>query len=548
MNNAPDIVISLYKDELKVKEYCFNFDEIINFDLLVKLEDSFSYTILNEGCDLITLFFDKDSINIKQGEMLEINDIKEIGSSPLYRAEVKKEEIIKNVVLELIDDSHINSELHLALRSMVLSINHFDNVKIFEGKVKLNDLYFNNEKAKLDIIKKSNENINSLLFALGELRNNLSFITKKELIKKKDLLAKDPTFDFEHSGYIILDDEFALGKIKNYCTPENILLVKALNNLKGSLGNLKSLVSIFIKRMNSEIISYNALIKSDKKKNISKTNSVKIVALYKSKKLLITDLNQLLQRLFVNIKMILDELEASCLNKEYDFTSLVLSKNKYYKKVFDILSNQLSFNVDFDFLQIALAHSHEKFMLNDLVSFYGVVAFDKVLNEFGYKTNTLVGDVPKKIDDSVYLYKGTKYLISLEYFKFKKKPRNKEETNELKVSFVIKLLSNEKEVLKTMAVDSYSKILDNNLVDKSYKDEFMALENNDKNIYFDGALVNEYIFLILKNPNKFRTDYTYRFKNCSNYILSLYKIFKIYLSKFLDESLSLDDASMFIEM
>lgn len=548
MNNLPDIKISLYKDDLKIKEHAFNFFDIVNFNLLIKLDSSFDYAISNESCDLMTLYLDDKIVEIHKGEFYEIQDVKKLGTNYLYRVEVKKDEMIKNIILEILNDDKIFSELHLTLKEMIVSKNYFDISNIFNQKIKLEENYFIDERSHLSLIKKSNENINSLLFSLNELRNNLSFNIKKELLKKKDILKTNPYIDFAHSEYIDLNDGFVIAKIKSYSTPENILLVKALNNLMCSLSTLKSLLMLFIKRMNSEIVSYNSLIKSDKKKNISKTNATKLVAIYKSKKILITDLNELLDRLSANIKMILNELEPSCHLKEYDFTSLTILNDKYYKKVFDILSNQLSFNVDFDFLQIALAHSKEKFMLNDLVSFYSIVSLDKVLNDLGYKTNSpIVSDV-SKLSDLNYLYQGKKYLVSLECFKFKKKNRNDESSASSKITFVLKIINSRKEVLKTMIIDSYSNILSSNLVPKDYKDDFYSFENKETNFFFEDNLVNKYVYIVLKNSNKFRNDYTYSFRNCSSYIINLYKIFKNYLSSFLEESVSLEELSSLEEM
>lgn len=546
MKKAIDLVISVYQDELKIKELCYSFVDIVSFDLLASLETNFSYSILNESCDLITIFSDEAEIKIEKGQMIEIKDLRKIGKYNLYRLELFKDGLKKDVVIELIDESNILSEVHLALRGWILSKNYFDNVRIFEGKVKLNESYYESEKRKLEILKTSNENIHSLLFALNELKNNLSFVTRKELVKKSILLEKNPELDITHSGYIEVDQDFVFAKKKDYFTPENILLFKALNCLEDSSKSLKSLVSMFIKRMNSEIISYNKLIQSDKKKNISKTNSSKIASLYKNKKELILELNKLLERLKANINMIFAVLKKDCEGKDYDFTSLALTSDKYYRNVFSILSNQVSFNVNFDLLRVTLSHLNEKFMLNDLVSLYELIAIDKVLNDLGYKLEVPKTFEIKKLNNTNYIYIKDNRLISLEYFKYKKKPRGQEVRNDFISTFAIKVKTDNDDVLKTMVVDSYSKILDSALINKEYKDEFMALDNETSNLYFEGDLVSKYIFMILKSEIRFRNDYTYSFSNCSKYILSLYKIFKKQISEFLFDSL-LSEETIFME-
>lgn len=546
MNSSIDLVIAIYQDGLKVKELTYSFLDIVSFDLLASFEANFSYTLLNQSCDLITVFSDDKEIKIEKGEMIEIKDFRELGKYNLYRLEILKDKISKNAVIELVDESNVFSEVHLALRGFILSTNYFDNVKIFEGKVRLNEAYYLSEKRKLEILKASNENIASLLFALSELKNNLSFSTKKELVKKSELLKLDPTLDIKHSGYIEVDKDFVFTKKKKYLTPENILLFKTLNSLNESLNSLRSLVSMFIKRMNSEIVSYNTLIKSDKKKNISKTNSIKIVSLYKTKKELIIELNGLLERLKANIPMLLDVLKNDCEGKEYDLTSFVLTNDKYYRNVFSILSNQVSFNLNFDFLRVTLTHLKTKFMLNDLVSLYEFIAIDKVLNDFGYKNISPKNLEIKKLENSTFIYQKGERFISLDYFKFKKKARNEETRSDFIVTFVLKLKTKEDEVLKTMVIDSYSKILDSSIINKDYKGEFMIMNNDTSNLYFEGNLINKYIFVILKNSSRFRNDYTYSFSNCSKYILSLYKNFKNQIEEFLFDSLSVEE-TVFVE-
>lgn len=546
MNSSIDLVIAIYQDGLKVKELTYSFLDIVSFDLLASFEANFSYTLLNQSCDLITVFSDDKEIKIEKGEMIEIKDFRELGKYNLYRLEILKDKISKNAVIELVDESNVFSEVHLALRGFILSTNYFDNVKIFEGKVRLNEAYYLSEKRKLEILKASNENIASLLFALSELKNNLSFSTKKELVKKSELLKLDPTLDIKHSGYIEVDKDFVFTKKKKYLTPENILLFKTLNSLNESLNSLRSLVSMFIKRMNSEIVSYNTLIKSDKKKNISKTNSIKIVSLYKTKKELIIELNRLLERLKANIPMLLDVLKNDCEGKEYDLTSFVLTNDKYYRNVFSILSNQVSFNLNFDFLRVTLTHLKTKFMLNDLVSLYEFIAIDKVLNDFGYKNISPKNLEIKKLENSTFIYQKGERFISLDYFKFKKKARNEETRSDFIVTFVLKLKTKEDEVLKTMVIDSYSKILDSSIINKDYKGEFMIMNNDTSNLYFEGNLINKYIFVILKNSSRFRNDYTYSFSNCSKYILSLYKNFKNQIEEFLFDSLSVEE-TVFVE-
>lgn len=546
MNSSIDLVIAIYQDGLKVKELTYSFLDIVSFDLLASFEANFSYTLLNQSCDLITVFSDDKEIKIEKGEMIEIKDFRELGKYNLYRLEILKDKISKNAVIELVDESNVFSEVHLALRGFILSTNYFDNVKIFEGKVRLNEAYYLSEKRKLEILKASNENIASLLFALNELKNNLSFSTKKELVKKSELLKLDPTLDIKHSGYIEVDKDFVFTKKKKYLTPENILLFKTLNSLNESLNSLRSLVSMFIKRMNSEIVSYNTLIKSDKKKNISKTNSIKIVSLYKTKKELIIELNGLLERLKANIPMLLDVLKNDCEGKEYDLTSFVLTNDKYYRNVFSILSNQVSFNLNFDFLRVTLTHLKTKFMLNDLVSLYEFIAIDKVLNDFGYKNISPKNLEIKKLENSTFIYQKGERFISLDYFKFKKKARNEETRSDFIVTFVLKLKTKEDEVLKTMVIDSYSKILDSSIINKDYKGEFMIMNNDTSNLYFEGNLINKYIFVILKNSSRFRNDYTYSFSNCSKYILSLYKNFKNQIEEFLFDSLSVEE-TVFVE-
>lgn len=546
MNSSIDLVIATYQDGLKVKELTYSFLDIVSFDLLASFETNFSYTLLNQSCDLITVFSDDKEIKIEKGEMIEIKDFRELGKYNLYRLEILKDKISKNAVIELVDESNVFSEVHLALRGFILSTNYFDNVKIFEGKVRLNEAYYLSEKRKLEILKSSNENIASLLFALSELKNNLSFSTKKELVKKSELLKLDPTLDIKHSGYIEVDKDFVFTKKKKYLTPENILLFKTLNSLNESLNSLRSLVSMFIKRMNSEIVSYNTLIKSDKKKNISKTNSIKIASLYKTKKELIIELNGLLERLKANIPMLLDVLKNDCEGKEYDLTSFVLTNDKYYRNVFSILSNQVSFNLNFDFLRVTLTHLKTKFMLNDLVSLYEFIAIDKVLNDFGYKNISPKNLEIKKLEISTFIYQKGERFISLDYFKFKKKARNEETRSDFIVTFVLKLKTKEDEVLKTMVIDSYSKILDSSIINKDYKGEFMIMNNDTSNLYFEGDLINKYIFVILKNSSRFRNDYTYSFSNCSKYILSLYKNFKNQIEEFLFDSLS-DEEMVFVE-
>ena len=546
MNSSIDLVIATYQDGLKVKELTYSFLDIVSFDLLASFEANFSYTLLNQSCDLITVFSDDKEIKIEKGEMIEIKDFRELGKYNLYRLEILKDKISKNAVIELVDESNIFSEVHLALRGFILSTNYFDNVKIFEGKVRLNEAYYLSEKRKLEILKASNENIASLLFALNELKNNLSFSTKKELVKKSELLKLDPTLDIKHSGYIEVDKEFVFTKKKKYLTPENILLFKTLNSLNESSNSLRSLVSMFIKRMNSEIVSYNTLIKSDKKKNISKTNSIKIVSLYKTKKELIIELNGLLERLKANIPMLLDVLKNDCEGKEYDLTSFVLTNDKYYRNVFSILSNQVSFNLNFDFLRVTLTHLKTKFMLNDLVSLYEFIAIDKVLNDFGYKNISPKNLEIKKLENSTFIYQKDERFINLDYFKFKKKARNEETRSDFIVTFVLKLKTKEDEVLKTMVIDSYSKILDSSIINKDYKGEFMIMNNDTSNLYFEGDLINKYIFVILKKSSRFRNDYTYSFSNCSKYILSLYKNFKNQIEEFLFDSLS-DEEMVFVE-
>lgn len=546
MNSSIDLVIAIYQDGLKVKELTYSFLDIVSFDLLASFEANFSYTLLNQSCDLITVFSDDKEIKIEKGEMIEIKDFRELGKYNLYRLEILKDKISKNAVIELVDESNVFSEVHLALRGFILSTNYFDNVKIFEGKVRLNEAYYLSEKRKLEILKASNENIASLLFALSELKNNLSFSTKKELVKKSELLKLDPTLDIKHSGYIEVDKDFVFTKKKKYLTPENILLFKTLNSLNESSNSLRSLVSMFIKRMNSEIVSYNTLIKSDKKKNISKTNSIKIVSLYKTKKELIIELNGLLERLKANIPMLLDVLKNDCEGKEYDLTSFVLTNDKYYRNVFSILSNQVSFNLNFDFLRVTLTHLKTKFMLNDLVSLYEFIAIDKVLNDFGYKNISPKNLEIKKLENSTFIYQKGERFISLDYFKFKKKARNEETRSDFIVTFVLKLKTKEDEVLKTMVIDSYSKILDSSIINKDYKGEFMIMNNDTSNLYFEGNLINKYIFVILKNSSRFRNDYTYSFSNCSKYILSLYKNFKNQIEEFLFDSLSVEE-TVFVE-
>lgn len=546
MNSSIDLVIATYQDGLKVKELTYSFLDIVSFDLLASFETNFSYTLLNQSCDLITVFSDDKEIKIEKGEMIEIKDFRELGKYNLYRLEILKDKISKNAVIELVDESNVFSEVHLALRGFILSTNYFDNVKIFEGKVRLNEAYYLSEKRKLEILKSSNENIASLLFALSELKNNLSFSTKKELVKKSELLKLDPTLDIKHSGYIEVDKDFVFTKKKKYLTPENILLFKTLNSLNESLNSLRSLVSMFIKRMNSEIVSYNTLIKSDKKKNISKTNSIKIASLYKTKKELIIELNGLLERLKANIPMLLDVLKNDCEGKEYDLTSFVLTNDKYYRNVFSILSNQVSFNLNFDFLRVTLTHLKTKFMLNDLVSLYEFIAIDKVLNDFGYKNISPKNLEIKKLEISTFIYQKGERFISLDYFKFKKKARNEETRSDFIVTFVLKLKTKEDEVLKTMVIDSYSKILDSSIINKDYKGEFMIMNNDTSNLYFEGDLINKYIFVILKKSSRFRNDYTYSFSNCSKYILSLYKNFKNQIEEFLFDSLS-DEEMVFVE-
>ena len=546
MNSSIDLVIAIYQDGLKVKELTYSFLDIVSFDLLASFEANFSYTLLNQSCDLITVFSDDKEIKIEKGEMIEIKDFRELGKYNLYRLEILKDKISKNAVIELVDESNVFSEVHLALRGFILSTNYFDNVKIFEDKVRLNEAYYLSEKRKLEILKASNENIASLLFALNELKNNLSFSTKKELVKKSELLKLDPTLDIKHSGYIEVDKEFVFAKKKKYLTPENILLFKTLNSLNESSNSLRSLVSMFIKRMNSEIVSYNTLIKSDKKKNISKTNSIKIASLYKTKKELIIELNGLLERLKANIPMLLDVLKNDCEGKEYDLTSFVLTNDKYYRNVFSILSNQVSFNLNFDFLRVTLTHLKTKFMLNDLVSLYEFIAIDKVLNDFGYKNISPKNLEIKKLENSTFIYQKGERFISLDYFKFKKKARNEETRSDFIVTFVLKLKTKEDEVLKTMVIDSYSKILDSSIINKDYKGEFMIMNNDTSNLYFEGNLINKYIFVILKNSSRFRNDYTYSFSNCSKYILSLYKNFKNQIEEFLFDSLSAEE-TVFVE-
>ncbi len=546
MNSSIDLVIATYQDGLKVKELTYSFLDIVSFDLLASFEANFSYTLLNQSCDLITVFSDDKEIKIEKGEMIEIKDFRELGKYNLYRLEILKDKISKNAVIELVDESNVFSEVHLALRGFILSTNYFDNVKIFEDKVRLNEAYYLSEKRKLEILKASNENIASLLFALNELKNNLSFSTKKELVKKSELLKLDPTLDIKHSGYIEVDKDFVFAKKKMYLTPENILLFKTLNSLNESSNSLRSLVSMFIKRMNSEIVSYNTLIKSDKKKNISKTNSIKIVSLYKTKKELIIELNGLLERLKANIPMLLDVLKNDCEGKEYDLTSFVLTNDKYYRNVFSILSNQVSFNLNFDFLRVTLTHLKTKFMLNDLVSLYEFIAIDKVLNDFGYKNISPKNLEIKKLENSTFIYQKGERFISLDYFKFKKKARNEETRSDFIVTFVLKLKTKEDEVLKTMVIDSYSKILDSSIINKDYKGEFMIMNNDTSNLYFEGNLINKYIFVILKNSSRFRNDYTYSFSNCSKYILSLYKNFKNQIEEFLFDSLSVEE-TVFVE-
>ena len=546
MNSSIDLVIATYQDGLKVKELTYSFLDIVSFDLLASFEANFSYTLLNQSCDLITVFSDDKEIKIEKGEMIEIKDFRELGKYNLYRLEILKDKISKNAVIELVDESNIFSEVHLALRGFILSTNYFDNVKIFEGKVRLNEAYYLSEKRKLEILKASNENIASLLFALNELKNNLSFSTKKELVKKSELLKLDPTLDIKHSGYIEVDKDFVFTKKKKYLTPENILLFKTLNSLNESSNSLRSLVSMFIKRMNSEIVSYNTLIKSDKKKNISKTNSIKIVSLYKTKKELIIELNGLLERLKANIPMLLDVLKNDCEGKEYDLTSFVLTNDKYYRNVFSILSNQVSFNLNFDFLRVTLTHLKTKFMLNDLVSLYEFIAIDKVLNDFGYKNISPKNLEIKKLENSTFIYQKDERFINLDYFKFKKKARNEETRSDFIVTFVLKLKTKEDEVLKTMVIDSYSKILDSSIINKDYKGEFMIMNNDTSNLYFEGDLINKYIFVILKKSSRFRNDYTYSFSNCSKYILSLYKNFKNQIEEFLFDSLSVEE-TVFVE-
>lgn len=547
MNNSIDLVISSYQDGLKVRELTYSFLDIVSFDLLGTFESNFSYTLLNQSCDLVTIFSDNKEIKIAKGEMIEVKDYRELGKYNLYRLEILKDGVSKNAIIELVDEFNILSEVHLTLRGFILSTNHFDNVKIFEGKVKLNEAYYSSEKRKLEILKVSNENIASLLFALNELKNNLSFSTKKELVKKIDLLKEDPTLDIAHSGYIEVNKDFVFVRKKKYLTPENILLFKTLNSLSESSMSLKSLVSMFIKRMNSEIVSYNALIKSDKKKNISKTNSIKIATLYKTKKELIIELNGLLERLKANISMILNILMKDCEGKEYDFTSFVLTNDKYYRNVFNILSNQVSFNVNFDFLRVTLTHLKTKFMLNDLVSLYELIALDKVLNDFGYKNVSSKNLEIKKLENSTYIYRKDDEFISLDYFKFKKKSRNETSRPDFLATFVLKEKTKDDEVLKTMVIDSYSKVLDSSIIKKDYKDEFMIMKNESSNLYFEGNLINKYIFTILKNSSKFRNDYIYSFANCSSYILSLYRNFKNQVEDFLFDSLTLEE-TVFVEM
>ena len=455
MNNSIDLVISSYQGGLKVRELTYSFLDIVSFDLLGTFEANFSYTLLNQSCDLVTIFSDNKEIKIAKGEMIEVKDYRELGKYNLYRLEILKDGVSKNVIIDLVDEFNILSEVHLTLRGFILSTNHFDNVKIFEGKVKLNEAYYSSEKRKLEILKVSNENIASLLFALNELKNNLSFSTKKELVKKTDLLKEDPTLDIVHSGYIEVNKDFVFVRKKKYLTPENILLFKTLNSLSESSMSLKSLVSMFIKRMNSEIVSYNALIKSDKKKNISKTNSIKIASLYKTKKELIIELNGLLERLKANISMILNVLMKDCEGKEYDFTSFVLTNDKHYRNVFNILSNQVSFNVNFDFLRVTLTHLKTKFMLNDLVSLYELIALDKVLNDFGYKNVSSKNLEIKKLENSTYIYRKDDEFISLDYFKFKKKSRNETSRPDFLATFVLKEKTKEELVMAklTRSVD-----------------------------------------------------------------------------------------------
>ena len=271
-----------------------------------------------------------------------------------------------------------------------------------------------------------------------------------------------------------------------------------------------------------------------------------IYQVYKTKKELIIELNGLLERLKANIPMLLDVLKNDCEGKEYDLTSFVLTNDKYYRNVFSILSNQVSFNLNFDFLRVTLTHLKTKFMLNDLVSLYEFIAIDKVLNDFGYKNISPKNLEIKKLENSTFIYQKGERFISLDYFKFKKKARNEETRSDFIVTFVLKLKTKEDEVLKTMVIDSYSKILDSSIINKDYKGEFMIMNNDTSNLYFEGNLINKYIFVILKNSSRFRNDYTYSFSNCSKYILSLYKNFKNQIEEFLFDSLSAEE-TVFVE-
>ena len=79
MNSSIDLVIAIYQDGLKVKELTYSFLDIVSFDLLASFEANFSYTLLNQSCDLITVFSDDKEIKIEKGEMIEIKDFRELG-------------------------------------------------------------------------------------------------------------------------------------------------------------------------------------------------------------------------------------------------------------------------------------------------------------------------------------------------------------------------------------------------------------------------------------------------------------------------------------